>query len=41
MKKILGLVAMICLFALSAHSTDNNTLNTFSSGETISSTKVN
>ena len=41
MKKILSIVVMVGLLAIPAHATDNNTLHTFSSGETISSSKVN
>ena len=41
MKKLLGFVVMLGLLTITAYATDNNTLQTFSSGETISSSKVN
>ncbi len=41
MKKILGFMVMVGFLVLPVQATDNNTLHTFSSGETISSNKVN
>ena len=42
MKKILGLVVMLSLIVIPALATDNITIpNTFNSGETISSSKMN
>ena len=42
MKKILCLVVLISVLAINVHASDNITIpNTFNSGETISSSKMN
>ena len=41
MKKILGLMVMLGVVVSPIQASDNNTLHTFTSGETISSSKIN